>query len=301
MKLTFQSVTNFLVVGGIGIAVFGCSGTTKESVAGEVAFDDANAKIVADMDVVISDLPSPTEVPYLLRSTGTDYNPELPNDLSKIAQYQTNEDESALNLGIYATDMGYLISYEQVQKSIEYMEACQKLTEALGVSTVFDMATMEKFQSNLNNPDSLEKILSEAIVDVEGRLENTDRASIAALILTGSFVEGLYLTVKMVETYPTDLLDETTRNIILEPLVRVVLDQKKPLLDIITMLKDLPQDDIIAKMITELNILKILYDGDLAEIQKKIATNTGNFVLTQDMLIDITTEVKRVRNDIVEL
>ncbi len=158
---------------------------------------------------------------------------------------------------------------------------------------------MEEFQGNLNNPDSLSKILSRAIVEAETRLESSDRVSVAALILTGSFLEGLYLAVKVIETYPSDILDETNRNLILEPLVKVVLDQKKPLLDVIAMLKDLPQNDAIAKMITELSILRILYDGDLADIQAKIASNEGNFILTQDMLIDITTEVKRVRNDIV--
>lgn len=301
MNLAFRSLKNFLVAGIIIGAGYGCSSSGQGTSADEVAFEDTNAKIATDMDKVIHDLPSPTEVPYLLKATGSDFNPDLPNGLTGISGYQTNEDEAALNLGVYATDMGYFISYDKVQESMDYMEACQKLAEALGVSTVFDMATMEKFQNNISNPDSLDKLFSEAIVDVEDRLENADRASIAALILTGSFIEGLYLTVKMIETYPKDILDETNRNIILEPLVKVVLDQKKPLLDVIAMLKDLPQDDIIAKMITELNILRILYDGDLADIQAKISSNTGDFVLTQDMLIDITTEVQRVRKDIIEL
>jgi predicted Zn-dependent protease with MMP-like domain len=107
--------------------------------------------------------------------------------------------------------------------------------------------------------------------------------------------------VKVIETYPTDILDEDIRNLILEPLVKVVLDQKKPLLDVIALLKDIPQDDIISTMIAELNILRILYEGDLAEVEKKISENTGDFILTQDMLLDITTEVKRIRTDIVTL
>ena len=53
-------------------------------------------------------------------------------------------------------------------------------------------------------------------------------------------------------------------------------------------------------MMSELNILKLLYDGDLADVEKKISENTGSFVLTQDMLLDITTEVKRIRGEIVE-
>lgn len=299
MKIIFRFAAYLLVTSFFISVISGCSSGTTESAAADVDFDDADSKIVADMDKLIHDLPSPTEVPYLLRATGEDFNGDLINDLSRIPQYETNEDETALNLGVYATDMGYLISYNRIDDASRYMESCQKLAEALGVASVFDVATMEKFQNNLDNPDSLNALLSSSIVDVEAKLENADRASIAALVLSGSFIEGLYLAVMMIETYPTDILDEENRNLILEPLVRVVLDQKKPLLDVIAMLKDLPQDDIIAKMIAELSILRILYDGDLAEIEKKIASNTGDFVLTQDMLIDITTEVKRIRQDIV--
>lgn len=301
MNITPRLFTNLLAVAFVGVFFAGCGDSKKEKSNAEgVKFSDAEQKIVTDMDKVIHDLPSPTEVPYMLQATAADFNGDLINSLENLPKYQTNEDEAALNLGVYATDMGYLISYKQINDATDYMEACQKLAESLGVASVFNVSTVERFQNNLNNPDTLNKILSEAIVEAEGRLENADRASMAALVLTGSFVEGLYLAVKVIETYPKDVLDEANRNLILEPLLRVVLEQEKPLIDVIAMLKDIPQDDIIATMIVEMNILRRLYDTDLAEIQEKITSNQGNFVLTQDMLIDVIKEVERIRTDIVE-
>jgi hypothetical protein len=301
MKVFSLSAFNLLAVGVISASIVGCGGSSKkESKADEVAFSESE-KISGDIDRVIGDLPSPSEVPYTMQAVGADYDPTLINDLSRMEGYTSNEDEAALNLGVYATDMGYLSSYKKAQQAMTYMEECHDLAEALGVASVFDVHTMEKFQNNMSNPEELNKIMNEAILDAEQRLESTDRAAIAALVLTGSFVEGLYLATKVIETYPKDILDEQTRNLILEPMFKIVLEQKKPLLDVIGMLKDLPQDDIIAKMITELNILRLLYDGDLADIEAKIKSNTGNFIVTQDMLIDITTEVKRIRKDIVEL
>ncbi|MEQ8548573.1 MAG: hypothetical protein RIC03_11725 [Cyclobacteriaceae bacterium] len=288
----------------LGIGIVSCDSKSKKKLESEAeasAFEEAEKQISANINKVIKDLPNPTEVPYLLQATGADFDKGLVNGLEKIPQYQSNEDETALNLGVYATDMGYLVSYEQVQSSLDYMENCQKLAESLGIASVFDVSTINEFQKNLNNPVKLNEIIAGAIVEAEEKLQNSDRLPIAALVISGSFVEGLYLAVKVIETYPTDILDEDTRNLILEPLVSVVLDQKQPLLDVIALLKDLPQDDIISKMIAELNILRILYEGDLAEVEKQISENTGNFVLTQDMLLDITTEVKRIRTDIVEL
>jgi len=304
MKTTYRLFANLTLILFLAVGIISCDSKSKKQLKSEtdaVAFEEAEKKISADINKVIKDLPNPTEVPYLLQATGADFDRELINSLDRISQYQSNEDKTALNLGIYATDMGYLVSYEQVQPSLDYMENCQKLAESLGIASVFDVRTMNDFQNNLNDPTKLNAIISDAIFEAEKRLESSDRLPVAALVISGSFVEGLYLAVKVIETYPTDILDEDIRNLILEPLVKVVLDQKEPLLDVIALLKDIPQDDIISTMIAELNILRILYEGDLAEVEKKISENTGDFILTQDMLLDITTEVKRIRTDIVTL
>tara|TARA_B100001245_G_C22853493_1_gene410289 strand:+ start:129 stop:1070 length:942 start_codon:yes stop_codon:yes gene_type:complete len=300
MNKSLRFTLTLLVSASFLSTMVSCGGGSSKSTAEDVAFEDAEKKIVTDMDQVIHDLPSPTEVPYMLQATGADFNKDIINGLERLPKYLTNEDESALNLGIYATDMGYLISYKQLEDATDYLESSQKLAESLGVASVFSVATIEKFQSNLDNPDSLNKILNKSITDVEDRLESADRVSVAALILAGSFVEGLYLAVEVIETYPTDVLDEETRNLILEPLVKVVLDQEKPLLDVIGLLKDLPEDDIIDHMISELEVLRVLYETDLAEVEKKIAENTGDFMLTESDLSGIRTEVKRIRTDIVE-
>ena len=302
MNISKRISIQLLVVLFSASVLMSCGGGSKSGEsANQAAFEEAEKKIAEDITNVIANLPAPTEVPYLLQATGADFNEGLINDLTNLERYETIEDEAALNLGVYATDMGYLLSYDKVPDSRKYMEACQKLAEALNVASVFDLKTIESFQENLDNADTLNSIISAAIEKAEVKLQQADRVAVAAMVLSGSFIEGLYLAVKVIEDYPTDILDEETRNLILEPLVRVILDQEKPLIQIIKMLKDLPQDEMITKMITELNILKLLYDGDLAEIQQKISENTGDFMLTQDMLLDITTEVKRVRGDIVNV
>ncbi|MBV6639505.1 MAG: hypothetical protein KI791_02255 [Cyclobacteriaceae bacterium] len=279
--------------------LMGCGGSGKGSKADAVEFSASKEKLVADIDKVLADLPNPSEVPYTLQAAAADYNEDLINGLSKSASYQNDEDKAALNLGVYATDMGYLISYEQVQKSLDYLEACQKLSETIGVSSIFNNQMITKFQESEGNKDTLSSMIDKAIDQAGRNLNEAERLNVGALILTGSFVEGLYLAVKVIETYPTDVLDEDNRNLILEPLVKIVLDQEKPLMDVIALLEDIPHDETILEMMEELKILKLLYDGDLAEVEKKIAENTGDFILTQDMLLDITIEVKRIRSEIV--
>ena len=76
----------------------------------------------------MEDLPPPSEVPLLLMQAGADFNLNAINDISaeKINAYQQSEAKAALNLGVYATDIGYLTSYEKSEMALDYMGECQK-------------------------------------------------------------------------------------------------------------------------------------------------------------------------------
>ncbi len=277
-----------------------CGGQQKqeEDVAGDVTFSDAEQKLIKDISKVISDLPPPSIVPNTLMKLGTEYDPDLVNSIDKIAEYQTDEDKSALNLGVYATDVGYQVAYQQVEESLSHMEALQRLAETVGVSTAFDISLMENYEQSMNDPEALTKLLNETMLLAEKRLENSDRLAMAALVLTGSFVEGLYLVIKIIDEYEGAGLSETERNEKLQPLVQIILEQRKPLTDVIELMKDIPDDEGIYGMISELEILKILYDSDLKDIEEAMGGDE-NYVIPPDMLYDITTEVKRIRQDIV--
>lgn len=280
--------------------LFGCGGSNKGSKAEEVEFSASKEKLVADIDKIIEDLPNPSEVPYTLQAAAADYNEDLINDLSKVSQYQNDEDKAALNLGIYSTDMGYLISYEQVQKSMQYLEGCQKLSETVGISSIFNSQMINEFQESQGSKETLSRLIDQSIEKAGKTLDDADRLNIGALILSGTFIEGVYLAVKVIETYPTDVLDEDNRNLILEPLVKIVLEQEEPLNDILALLNDVPGDEAINKLKSDFGSLKAIYEGELSEIEQKIAENTGNFMLTQDMLQSVNNEVTRIRTDIVQ-
>lgn len=270
----------------------------EEDVAGDVSFSDAEQKIIADISKVIQDLPPPSIVPNTLMKLGTEYDPDLVNSIDKIEAYQTNEDKAAMNLGVYATDVGYQVAYSQVEESLSHMEALQRLAETVGVSTAFDISLMENYEKSMNDPQALTNLLNETMLLAEKRLESSDRLGMAALVLTGSFVEGLYLVIKIIDEYEGAGLSKDERNERLQPLVRIILEQRKPLTDVIELMKDIPDHSGVVRMISELEILKILYDGDLKEIEEAMGGDP-NYVIAPRMLIDITTEVKRIREDIV--
>jgi protein associated with RNAse G/E len=99
-------------------------------------------------------------------------------------------------LGVYATDIGYLSSYGKTQEALNYMDVCLKLTETVGAKDAIDFNVLERFEKNLSNPDSLATIIDQVIDNSDKYLQNNERTNIAALVIGGTFIEALYISLK---------------------------------------------------------------------------------------------------------
>ncbi|MEP2507773.1 MAG: hypothetical protein ABJH72_00370, partial [Reichenbachiella sp.] len=166
-----------------------------------------------------------------------------------------------------------------------------------GDSTIYDDAHLQNCMGHIKNQDQEEiaKLLSELFITTSVQMEKGHHLNMAGLALAGSFIEGLYQAVVTIDKTPAT--EENER--LLRPLVKVVLDQEPALKEVIKVLKDLPNDDAISTVVTELQILDILYKGGLKEIDEKLKENP-NFVVKKHMLVDIDLEIKRIRQWIVE-
>ncbi|MEP5613136.1 MAG: hypothetical protein ABJP45_12855 [Cyclobacteriaceae bacterium] len=263
-------------------------------------FESAKAQVAADVKKVIQDLPPPSEVPYLLIAAGADFDPSLVNSTDNVQSYQSDVDKAALNLGVYASDIGYLSSYEKSEEALNYMGECQKLASPVGIADAIDYGMVSRFESNMENKDSLTSIINEVMEKSGERLSELDQLNSAALLLAGSWIEGMYISTMIVNNYPADGLSEEDVNLILEPLVQVVLKQKKSLTDLMEVMKDVPQSQGVKTTMADLEKVKPIYDGELAEVEKNISENTGGFTLSTSVLNNMATEVGRIRSSIVQ-
>jgi len=288
-----------LCIIGISLLLMNCQELKEQSKTKkpDKAFSESTQKIKEDISKAIADMPLPSIIPNTLKQLGTPYHPELIHDMALIDSYLNNDDKAALNLGIYAADIAYLITYDQVHESLEHLEACQKLSEYLGVAAAFDLETMQRYEKNMDKHDTLITLMNETIVEAQNSLNSSERITMAALVLTGSFIEGMYTAVKSIEYFPKSNLTATERAALLEPITELIMAQEKPLLDLIKLLKDLPQDEAIANVMVELEVLERLYQSDLEDIETLIKQNE-NTVITPEMLQDVNYEVLRIRNKI---
>ena len=300
MKFNQLKLSSLALAAAVLVSSCG-GGSSKEESSSDASseFDAAKEQVAADVSKVLKDLPPPSEVPYLLMNAGAEFDASLINSIEKMESYQASESKAALNLGVYATDIGYLASYEKSEMALDYMGECQKLAAPVGVAEAIDYGMISRFESNMENKDSLAVIINEVMEKSGERLSELEELNSAALLLAGSWIEGVYISTSIVNNYPDDLPEES-RTLILEPLVKIVMDQKTSLYDLLQVMNDVPETEDVTSMRAELEKVKAIYVGELAEVEEQIANNTGDFVLQPSTLDNLSAEVSRIRGSIVE-
>lgn len=279
-----------------GLGSCGSSSSDKDKNSDE--FKEAEGSLQKQIEEVIYNIPSPTEIPYLLQATGAEYNESLVNPRSKTDQYASRTDKAAMNLGVYAADIAYLTSYEKTQEAIDYLNSCKTLADNLGVIGTFDLEILKRFEANISQKDSLAKLLNETVQQTEKFLKDDSRNKLAAMVVAGSFVEGLYISTGLVKSYPKNILPDDARNLILTPIMQVVLNQKKSVTDLLKMLTAVEQTDPVSGMVSDLQELEKAYAA--LDIEDQIHKNRADLVLTDKNLEQITLIVGKMRKSIVE-
>jgi hypothetical protein len=296
--MKFTRLNSYLLALLAVAGLWSCGGSKDDSKENAADFDQASESLKEQIEDVIYNIPSPSEIPYLLQQTGAEFNQSLLNDRNKVDQYSSRNDKAALNLGVYTADIGYLSSYDKTQEAINYLNSAKKLADNLNVIGAFDMDVLQRFESNISNKDSLAKILNTAVQGSEKYLKDDSRNKLAALLLTGSFVEGLYISTGLIKTYPKDLLPDDSRNLVLTPLMRVILEQEKSVDELVKMISKIDQAEPVASIASDLTALQASYRA--LNIEEQIKNNRSDLVLTDKNLIEITKVVEKMRKSIVD-
>ena len=195
-------------------------------------------------------LPTPIELSRLIKSSGIAWQPALLNDPAEAAKYLTHR-KMALNFGVYITDLTYAGLFEQPQTVLRYKRAIEQLTEGLGLQSAIDASTMKLLEENINDKDAVLRIISDMYVSCTAFLDESDRYSLTLAILTGGWVEAMYIATSVInEIMPSNE----------SRMKQLVVDQKLTfdmLWQGLSELKNIPD---VADLMNDLSQLAKLYD-----------------------------------------
>ena len=234
-------------------------------------------------------LPSPLETAMLIKSAGAEYEEQLLNSVDNTQIYTTSK-SMALNLGIYTTDLSFASLFDQTQTSINYMEAAKKMAEGLDIVDAINNETIKRLEQNLNNRDIIMDIISETFLNSSSYLKENDRQAVAAIVLVGGWIEGLYIATQLVGDKPIEnnkLVDRISEQKLSFNIVQRMLEDNRKN-------ESGEEDEDIVDLMVQLTGLKKSFDKikvETSEVKVEPGVETKVTTLKSQTKITITPEV----------
>lgn len=281
--------------------IIGCGSGGDKGQTPEIAvdMDEISQEIfdnISEAKQIFYSLPSPLETAMLVRSAGAEYNEELLNPVDNASNY-AGQKKLALNLGIYTCDLSFASLYDQTQASISYMNAARRMADGLGILDAIDDATIERLEENVNNREVLLDIVSETFMNSSSFLEDNDRPAIAAIVLVGGWMEGLYIATELVNrgTYEGNkLVDRITDQKLSIDIVLKLLEENKENADVVTLLAEVNElKSIFDKVTIQSSAIEPSYDEETNVTTLKSETQAS---MTPEIFTELSDKIKSLRN-----
>ncbi len=295
-KLKLQQALLLLLLGGM---LFSCN--NPEGVSGNE--DEINQEVTESLEddfnqakQVFYSLPSPIETAMLMRRAGAKFDDKILNSAKNASNYSTTFDK-ALNLGIYGADLSFASMFSQSQSSIKYLAVTKRLAEELGILNAIDQSYITRMENNVNNRDSLMEIISETFMNSDAFLKENKKPELAALMLSGGWIEGLYLA--------TQIAKGTKDN---QELKDRIIDQRLSLTTLLGLLSKYPNDDNVQSVSNDFKKIRAIYDNidiETSEIKAVVDEETNitslesvtKSTFSKDDFNQLTNLVSEIRNN----
>ncbi|MCS7017821.1 MAG: hypothetical protein RMJ87_02650 [Cytophagales bacterium] len=265
--------------------------------ANEPALPQISDDLVAN---IMQSIPSPIETSFLIKGIGAPYNVSNLNDHNLVSNYNTNYSQ-ALNLGVYSTDLGFANLYDKNQDVLNYLNAVKKLADNLGIGQYFDYKTIKELASTSGNVEQLLQLTQQNLEKIHNHLNEQKRESLTILILTGGWVEALYLTTLVYQkTNNKELRDRIGEQKIALEQILTILDVYKTKPNFANLIADLKE---LSKIYSKVQIKTTVGKPTQKVVNGEIITedNTVSTVIIQDADVqEITSMVRSIRNKIIK-
>jgi len=255
---------------------------------------------ISKAEKMFNALPSPLESAMLIKTAGASFDRRFLNPIENVKLYTTTRSQ-ALNLGIYTCDLSFASLYDQTQLIIDYMNAAKKMADGLGILDAINQETISRLEENINNKEVIMEIISETFMNSNSYLADNDQAAVAAIVLAGGWIEGLYIATQLVDL----------KNFNGNKLVATIIDQKLSIDILLNLLENNKGNPAVDELIGQVNKLKAVFDKiniKTTPIKTEIDPETNVTILkskvTTDMSVEtfkeLTAIVKEIRDSFVK-
>ncbi|KPK88194.1 MAG: hypothetical protein AMS27_00100 [Bacteroides sp. SM23_62_1] len=253
------------------------------------------------LEEIVQNVSSPIEMAALIKELGIPFSTKYLSTTDYVDKYNTSF-KMAYSLGVFGADLGYLNIYDKSTQIVDYLTAINKLADGLKVGQFFDFNTLKRLATSRENIDSLMFISVNSFNNMDSYLRENNRGHLSALMIAGTWIEGMYLVTQVAEEKRSNELNER------------IGEQKINLNNIMLILNNYKDHEAIADMIKTLSELKnefdnieITYkmgepetveqDGMIMIVQKEESVVN----ITDNQLKNIIRKTEQIRNQLISI
>jgi len=294
------------ITGAISLSVMLLScGSGTDSFEKKAAVDSSALKPVQvqiseqTLNDLLQSIPSPIEMSSLLKESGAKFDNTIINPSEHVDKYLTGYSK-ALNIGVYSADLGYLNIYEKSFATLDYLSSIKNLADGINIGQFFDFELLKKLASNNNNMDSILYISTSNFNKMDSYLREKKRGELSVLIISGAWIEGLYISTQIAKSKDTPEIEER------------IGEQKLTIDNLMVILDAYKGTEYFGKLHTQFEKLKTIYDTvkieyeyhepESKEVNGKLVVvnqSKSKVIMTTEQLKSIISTTSEIRNQLI--
>jgi len=285
---------------------FGCNsnkGNTEKLDMNQLLSENSEAQELEiseeSLNSIIQSLPSPLEIASVIKGSDVPFNEGLLNKTESQENF-TTDFEKSLAMGLYSGNLGYINVYEKSYLAIKYLSAIKNLADDLNIGQFFDFETIKRLSENSDKIDSLIYLSTVNFEKMDQFLRSQKRSNLSVLIVTGTWMESLYLATQVVKT---------KRN---EQLIERIAEQKMILDQVLLIVSAYKSEPFFADLLASLGELKTEFDKvtitynyqepTTKEVNGRLVivdNSTTSVNISDEQVVNITNVIGKIRARIV--
>lgn len=210
--------------------------------------------------------PSPNTFPYFTKFGDIPLEKELFLPLEEILSKDSKE-QKCIHFGMYASDLSLQILYGDKKQVGNYLNVLKKATFNMSLRNIFRKEIWDIFVNHPNNTDSLIYMFSESVLTCNQALILSKRYEEAALLVTGTWIESLYLLSQLAISSNNQKIKDR------------VGEQKLSLDQLIQLTQQYPDSKSLSKIEKKLQQLEEIYQNikiEVTYLPPKVDSKTGS-------------------------
>lgn len=288
MKINYILISAFLT-----LFLFSCKNNSEQKA------DSANStKINANLsenEAVVFSLPSPYQISSVLKIAGVNYKKEIIDLPLKQSSLYSSPEYKSLNLGASLVDLYYSTIFEQYPTSLVFLQRVDELMYESGLKPIRDSKFMQNVENNIGNKDSLYYYIGEYQKQFENYYSINDEKQKTFLIVSGVYIEGLYL---LCEMYRSSFYAQTLTMFMEKNLNNSILQQAIFLDNLVELLESY-NDEKLEPFVLRFKSLQNLFNTINIEYSLGEKNQIQNVKLRKRQLFQIHEMAKALREDII--